>query len=321
MFNNLAAKLNGSLACGYQVLVTVGEATKTIAMIRNPFGLLRTNWRKLARYHPPATLVKGGANLFLEKRYGWDSLWYDIKNACKTFQRIEETAHPSSSPDFAEDRLSVKDEQVIGKGSWIGSNTSLCEGIDANNTYGPLHLTVTGVRSRRLAGGAITRVGCWQTLAIAERWKRTHAILNAFGLTSDVLADAIWELIPFSFVVDWFVDPLGLWHLPGSISRLNRADVKDLHYSKKIVVTYDVQWNPAYGLYYGGPWAYTNWVTREPGGHFETQKCVTKKYYRGLLTDSSLWSLASSRLFSSGLSVSHGQSGAALAIQRLLRGK
>jgi hypothetical protein len=72
--------------------VTLAEAQKTIRMIRNPFNLLRTNWRKLCRRETALSLHKKAANVWLEGQYGWNSFWYDVKASVKTYAKLKELA-------------------------------------------------------------------------------------------------------------------------------------------------------------------------------------------------------------------------------------
>jgi len=120
-----------------------------------------------------------------------------------------------------------------------------------------------------------------------------------------------------SFVVDWFVDPLGLWHLPGNMQRLNQSDVSNLGYSTKKSCAFTAQMliRDQY------PWGGTEWAYSTPNGRKPGSVSSTQGHYR--LYDRRVgvpdWPSLITSLTGSGLSALKDVTGVALALQRFMR--
>lgn len=327
---DLSKKLNGSHSEGLLLGVTFAELRKTIAMIRNPFGLLKADWRKIVRNLSASSLSKKAANCWLEGQYGWKATYRDIKVAAKTYESWDKRLQLDPW-ELLYDRYSISTKEEYGCGQWVyplGRSEADWTGKRDNYTGSyPYYLGRGGdVRIRILRNTAKYNVGCHQNLDVAERWDRTRAALNALGLDLSSMVDTLWELVPFSFVVDWFVDPLGLWHLPGAINRLHRQDVEMPSYSMKFERAYTAQSYFNWPLYFGpvtgslgqqSPWTYKTIEQFLPGGHMTSTegRSVLYRRYSGFPDLSALLS----SLAGFGLSTLQGISGASLAIQRALR--
>jgi hypothetical protein len=113
---------------------------------------------------------KAVASAWLEFSYGWKPLLFDIDEGAKAAASLVQQPHNN--------RLYVS---AKGKAS-----------IDQLGTFG----LGTAVRKSQLA----TRYGVWLSPPASVPWVQT------LGLTS--VTSTVWELIPYSFVVDWFI-PVG----------------------------------------------------------------------------------------------------------------
>jgi len=285
----LSDQLNGRIDEGSLLGVSAIELAKTVAMIRNPFNLLKPDWKRHAspRGRPPRTAailqrdegaLKRASNIWLEHRYGWNALWQDIKSVAKTTSKM------------------LADEGPVDDGGGLDAITNKEEffGIMPQEVYlqgdSPAYWDPTGYYVRNWAkvgaGGAfrarlrsvgkssaVYRVGCKQVVETAHRWSRSKRLINAYGLDASSIASVLWEIVPFSFVVDWFVDPLGIWRAPSDRQRLHSSDVRGLCSSLKIKADFDLDI-----LLQGNPRsASPNWVGREPVGW-------TQGYFPGLIS-------------------------------------
>jgi len=136
----LASLVRGLVESRSLLAVSLQELPKTIRMVRNPFGLLKTNWRQLAKGFSASKLAKTGANLWLEYQYGWNAAHYDLSNfsvalakwmvnrdhinfyrAGERFSKASETLLSVPSPTVA-DGLWSEWLQTLEDGGAVGSS-------------------------------------------------------------------------------------------------------------------------------------------------------------------------------------------------------
>lgn len=322
LVNELSESVNGCVNDGFLMAVPLVEAAKTIRMIRNPFRLLTADWRKIARNLSASSLAKGAANVWLESSYGWKSCYYDVKGAANAYGQVVGITNDLTS-DLLYDRISVSSKETLPSGTFVYPNecTAATWANYNEECRGSFHLDNSNdkLRARILSLTRTARVGCRQEIDIAQRWDRTRRVLHALGLDLSSMVDTLWELVPFSFVVDWFVDPLGAWKLPSSYARLHRADISQLHYSYKDVIDFKAYYAAHWHMYwkYGTPWIYQDADPWELcSGKLDSSPGRTVRYRRWHgLPD---WSAFTSSLIGKGLSLNQGLSGLSLLIQRLL---
>lgn len=313
----LADQLNGRIDEGSLLGVSAVEAAKTIAMIRNPFNLLKPNWRKTAKASPAAVLsIKKASNIWLEHRYGWNALWQDIKAVAKTTRKLLDDAKPIDDGGGL-DAITVKEEFTGIFPTWTYNPGDTESFWTAHKDDG---LAQAGdhsyrVRLKSISSRGVYRVGCKQRVDAAIRWSRTKRLINAYGLDTSSIADVIWELVPFSFVVDWFVDPSGIWH-SSSRNRLHQCDVKGLCSSLKIEGTWSAD-----VLLIGNPYKeFPEWIYRSrtavgPSYFPTVATCSHKGYERWVdVPDGSF----SSAFADKDLTLIQRISGSALLVQKFL---
>jgi len=234
LVTQLADKIDAGIETSALLGVTLAEITKTISMVRNPFNLLKADWRKISRNHTASQLSKAGANIWLEAQYGWLSAYYDIKAFSKAYKSCHSylTAEPS---DF--ERFSASQDEIIDPGpvAYLMCTESQWNSVSADVplTWSPPSGTGGYYRAQPLTVKRKCRVGCERLLDVSNRLTTSQAFVKAFGISPNSILPTLWELVPFSFVIDWFVDPRGIW-ANRSLERLKRADVRRLCYSTKV---------------------------------------------------------------------------------------
>jgi len=192
--NNAFAKAYSSDA---QLLVTMAEAKKTLDMLRNPFGTARElidkiNWlygRKLQGLSDTRKAwdaAQAFASAWNEYRFGWKPVLYDIQNIQKAYASAVSSVQP--------ERL------VFRAGSKLQYNNS--------GAYNP---TVPGLTSCQTdySFACETKVSAGVIISISPG-SNYHSAANRFGLSLNNVPASIWELVPYSFVVDRFVR-VGSW--------------------------------------------------------------------------------------------------------------
>jgi hypothetical protein len=166
-----------------------------------------------------------------------------------------------------------------------------------------------------------TNVSCRASDALNRRTNAIEKFIFAYGLSTDKLLETIWEVVPYSFVVDWVVNMNGLLSLPrfeDSLRTLsNGAFVSHLGYSVKIEIPFTAQ------MMYPHASTQNSWYWRSIlpleqtiGITAPTNAAgVVSLYQRNVGFPPSGVSLFANR----GLSVSQGVSGFSLLLQRILR--
>jgi len=130
-------------------------------------------WRRLV-----SGSYKDLAQLWLELQYGWKPLLQDIHGACTELDRVEQDAEDSAYRVTVSKKVREDTKEVITSPSWPGykdirRNMQLCH---VRLDYRPGNIEL--------------------------------ARLSSLGLTNPAMI--AWELMPFSFVVDWAF-PIGNW--------------------------------------------------------------------------------------------------------------
>jgi len=317
MYNELSSKLNGVTSSQTLLPVSIAEMAETVRMIKNPFGLLKKDWRKIAGHSTPASLAKEGANLWLEYQYGWKAFYGDLKSVAKTGKELLNT--PPTGSGGLSSRLGASRHGSTSMGSWGYSSGSGSNYFPPDYSAGPYsNAGDGGARCRQIGAGVTASVGCYQVNNLAQRLSKTQRTLRAWGLDAGSMLDVMWELTPFSFVVDWFVDTKGLWSLPFSMWRLNRPDVRDLHYTIKKVARVQVQAVFPTVFQMVEPWgSHPGIAPTSSSGELGSAYPQLSEYYRvsGLPSFSSFLGALNTQ----GLSSTRTVSGISLAVQKMFR--
>jgi len=165
----------------------IGEIRKTIDMIRHPAQLLRNSLQdylyvvknRAKGFKTVRKKNKIVAGTWLEFTFGWVPLIRDVQDASRALARVV-----SNIPPLEKVSVTVKDESTdivagsysVGQSSWSFDNVTKTQVKSA--CYGAINLSVS----------------------------RPTSVLSAFGLRPHDFFPTVWELIPYSFVIDYFTN-------------------------------------------------------------------------------------------------------------------
>jgi len=154
-----------------QVLVSVAELHKTIDMFRRPLQFASAFTKKYMS--KGARVFEVGSNAWLQYRYGIRPLMMEIEGIAKALQ----TLRPIRSTARAKGTL---------------NEVSTSSGLSA--AFDGLAYGYVDVHDHTCTVRAGTIYDCSVTLQ------------DSLGLNLSDIPDAAWELVPYSFVADWFVN-------------------------------------------------------------------------------------------------------------------
>jgi hypothetical protein len=202
--------------------VFLGELRESLKMIRHPFVNLRNladTWiNKVAKAKRPRG-PKGPVNpewkknlsgLWLEQAFGWQPLISDINSAFKTFRGLRD-----SKPQKPVSGFGIEEINVPAKSYTMLTNPGTFVYYDVDKrSKERAFVKYTGMVNCRTQGSPVDA-------------------LEPFGFTIDSWAPTAWELLPWSFLIDYFTNA-GDVISAGTVSRVGIA------WTRKTTVTYQI---------------------------------------------------------------------------------
>lgn len=198
-------------------MVALGEMREALRMIRSPakslFNGIRdyfTTLNKRKRRAPKHRLKNILSETWLEYSFGWMPLISDIKAAAETLARFEDDSRRTTA------RGHGISENVLTAGS---------AGSSIENNY----LAYKSTTHDKIMVRVIYRVGLKYTATAPFGSARRLAELSGFTLSEFV--PTVWELIPWSFLVDYFANV-------GDILTCVTTDTSSVYRITKTVIYY-----------------------------------------------------------------------------------
>jgi len=313
MTSSLCGQAKGQIQTKSQLLVTIAAAAKTYGMVTNPFNLLKTDWRNLASGLTASSLAKKASGLWLEGRYGWNSAFVDVKNFCSSIKKLRSSYGDPESSKIGARLRSTRVSSGDGPYKLLHSQSTqdYCFRKDGSLYYRDANYSLGGSVFTQIQGTGqrdFCSVFCKRLDPVTGSFNALEKTIQAFGCTASDLLPTIWELVPYSFVVDWFVNSKGLFNYPNR-SYLQTARLENLGYSIKSTWGFKAMIAPLIDA----PWY---WYKYEAGGPTQAVGDAGEitRYQRstGLPEEQSV-------LLNLGLSSTHLADSVGLIIQKLLK--
>jgi len=253
--------------------IFLGELRETLHMLRRPAAGLTDlikgylgDVRKRKRSHPK-TWTKAIGDLWLENAFGWQPLINDIKDAAKAIERLNEKRESKiiSAGGFdAKDSTSSLPTRDKGATEYFVGNTGdsgmwfYCNA----NWYERCIVRYKG----RL--DAQVRTQGW------DNW-------DLFGFRTEDFIPAAWELLPWSFLADYFSnigDCLSsICVSTQGLKYVNRTEIKTTYYSGKLSAIGPTGNN----MNWGSNFTFVS-MTGSPGGFNLTRRTIVRAANSGI---------------------------------------
>lgn len=189
---SFVGKIRGKIT-SFQGGVAIGEARETFGMLRQPLGgirrsleqyvnkLLKLKSRAIRGKLRTAKLLEQAAETWLETSFGWKPFFKDVEDLCETLGRLGE-----KPPDR---------ESVRSSGFAESQTTSIIEAGVAfeGKLIAELH------RLHRIDHRFYGSVDCTPGGGVGLDSEK-------FGLGPENFLPTVWEVIPYSFLVDYFTN-------------------------------------------------------------------------------------------------------------------
>ena len=173
----------------FRALPFLGELRETLGLIKgrslNLFELItsyvRTARRIRRRFSSPSKSLKSIRDLYLEAQFGWKPILNDVENAVLALKRVEND---------------VKLWTATGKAST--TSQVVFPPVSAPSTYG----CFVG-RYKRVNSSSVKYTGQVK-VTVSREGGSPDALLEACGFRLAEFVPALWELLPWSWAMDYF---------------------------------------------------------------------------------------------------------------------
>lgn len=204
-----------------QGLTMLGELGKTIEGIKNPgramrdllAGHVQRCGKASRKYSKPGDVAKAWAGSWLEFNYGWVPLWNDVAGSVDALFEVARNHFPNTRLTASGADEKAYEASGVHQNTWRWSDSCLNKVI-VKYTVG-LNQFVPGASSG-VAGYA------------------AQSLKDRMGLRLDEFLPTVWELVPWSFMVDYFTNF-------GDLVDAFSMSKEQIVYCNKTVVKFDWQ--------------------------------------------------------------------------------
>lgn len=173
----------------------LGELRETLRMLRNPAaGLFKRSEDYLAKLSKakrsrPKEWMRDIGGLWLEQSFGWAPLLHDAQDAAKAWQRLAEERNGGPiSAGFSDFQDST---------SSLGNPYNLSSSAYFTSPY-----LAWWIRAKKIEQVTVRLKGLLSAQAEMTPWDK----MALFGFTPSEFVPTVWELLPYSFLADYFTN-------------------------------------------------------------------------------------------------------------------
>jgi hypothetical protein len=210
-------------------LTFLGELRETLHMLRRPAAAL---WDKnkgylsalsKAKRRDPRNWLKTAGGLWLEQAFGWAPLLNDCKDA---YQAYENLVKPNSQSSV----------MVKAKGKKEFDRSGLMPSYLSTGYIGWYNDArwVQNTQMRLLERHSVRYIGSVRSLTRATQWDN----LKLFGFSAEDFIPTAWELLPWSFLVDYFTNVGDILQAAvtqtNNVAFVNRTEIRETYFSGSV---------------------------------------------------------------------------------------
>lgn len=221
--------------------IFLGELRETLRMIRHPAQAIRDSadryYRSLSKWRganrPPSKsrekfkwrqeLQRVAGGLWLENSFGWQPLLHDIEDAVRAYEKLT---------------VPVSNAVVISVGATDKAdftNTYVGQGAGSNPAYHNRDGVVFRHNVIRCVQSCTIRYkGSVSVSTEADQWRNR----SLFGFRADEFLPTAWELLPWSFLIDYFTNVGDL--LTSVVTRT--SDINYVNRTQRTLLTLNGNW-------------------------------------------------------------------------------
>jgi len=228
-------QVDGAMQSRSNLIVSAVEIGKTVKMLRNPFNLIKST-KKLGipKKAVLRDLTKRSASAWLEWRYGWSNLVADTIAIASVMD--EAIAHREFLLKYVGKDRPIHAREVVEKVVDVPYHNS------TYLSYMPLvEMIPRNFRIKRTAtfGCAVLNQSYGNVFELPALIKQRLGV--------NKIAEAVWDLVPFSFVVDWFVNVQKIMGIDPTLWA--RHDIRYLGHSLKLESCIDIDFKCSFPAY------------------------------------------------------------------------
>jgi hypothetical protein len=213
----VGAQLDGHMTCSQNLLVDICQMLQVVRMLKDPF-MLKSIVR--GKGMPLSKAYRLPANAWLEYKFGWKPLYQDLLAIAKVW---EEVRHHQAYL-----------KQTVH--TWVSTSARATTAKD-NPSCGTMTSLSWGAAGTLLLAPKIKRIEAQHCFSLDIRrdatmtaWTKFDQVVARLGFRD--IAEALWDCVPFSFVVDWFT------HINREIERKpiqwNSFELRRIGHSRKV---------------------------------------------------------------------------------------
>lgn len=185
-------RLDGSMKASSNMLVNLAQLGQTVGMIKNPFQLLKPDVYRKVKHLSAKNALSAVGSAWLEYRYGWENLRRDMKALASSLSRVR--AHQKYLAEHSGSWLPFHERKTD---SVTNPSFSVTEAGTPTNSVGILPQFKEYRRTCAFSAEYLPS-------SVSRKYSTWDFLQQDMGVND--LADALWDVVPFSFVVDWFID-------------------------------------------------------------------------------------------------------------------
>jgi len=187
---SVGQQLDGHMVAANNLLVDIVQIAQTVRMVKKPFQSV-SKMVKGAEHLTLHELSKTASNSYLEYKFGWEQLYRSVRSIESVWKEVR------NHMDYLK-KTAGKSVSISARLTQDETPPSVSFQTYGNAAWATIHPYLTGVK--RTAVFSLDVMRDQYALALS----RMTLVMDRLGITK--VSDALWDIVPYSFVVGWFTN-------------------------------------------------------------------------------------------------------------------